>query len=49
MTFALILYSYLFAVPIVLHGYTDRNECERAATFIENKDIMHLCVPEHGG
>ena len=47
MTFALILFSaQVFAIPVVLHGYQDRNECERSATFIDAPDVHHLCVPE---
>ena len=46
MTFALILYAYALNIPVVLHGYQDRNECERAATFIEDKAVSHICLPE---
>jgi hypothetical protein len=53
MTFALILYAQ-YMLPIVIHGYVDKSECERAATFINDPvdtanppHISHSCVPEH--
>lgn len=47
MCFALMLYSATYmAIPVVLHGYADKPECERAATFIEHEQIEHSCVPE---
>lgn len=46
MSFALVIYAqYLFALPVVLHGYIDRDECERAATAISDP-VKHFCIPE---
>lgn len=48
MTFALIIFAQtLFATPVVLHGYIDKAECERSATFIDNLNAGHFCIPEH--
>jgi hypothetical protein len=54
-TFALIFYASTWALPTIIHGYIDKNECERAATFLVDPDdantrpthIWHSCIPEH--
>ena len=47
MTFVLVLYASTLRYPIMLHGYQDRAECERSATFVTDTTIMHVCIPEH--
>ncbi len=47
MTFVLILYAATtLQYPLMIHGYQDKAECERSATFVEDRTILHLCVPE---
>jgi hypothetical protein len=49
MTFALLIWLQYTLMPAILHGYIDKAECERAATFITATApaTNHSCIPEH--